>query len=112
MLNLLWPIFLIISVFYAICFGDISKINSSIFESTQNAVNMCIKLLGTLMFWNGLMRILSKTSVMEKIKKLLKPVLRHLFPKLNENEEAYNHISMNMIANLLGLRKCSNINGS
>lgn len=69
MLNKIWPFFLIISFIYAICFGNISDTNLSIFTSTENAVNLCIKLLGTICLWNGVIKIAEKTSIIKKIKK-------------------------------------------
>lgn len=106
MLNFIWPVFLIISFVYGVCFGNIAETNTSIFESTESAVNLCIKLLGTICLWNGIMKIAEKTIIVSKLKKMLRPVLKFLFPKINENEEAYTQISMNMVANVMGLRKC------
>lgn len=103
MLNLIWPIFLIISFVYGLCFGDISKTNSAIFESTESAVTLCISLLGTICLWNGIMKIAEKTSIIEKLKKILRPILKFLFPKIKKNEEVYTEISMNMVANIMGL---------
>lgn len=103
MLNLIWPIFLIVSFVYGICFGNISETNAAIFESTEDAVNLCIQLLGTICLWNGIMKIAEKTSIVNKLKKLLKPILRFLFPRLRTSEKAYSQISMNMIANIMGL---------
>ncbi len=45
MLNILWPIFIIISVIYAILTGRISEINQSIFDSTSDAIELSITLL-------------------------------------------------------------------
>lgn len=103
MLNKIWPFFLIISFIYAICFGNISDTNLSIFTSTENAVNLCIKLLGTICLWNGVIKIAEKTSIIKKIKKMLKPILHFLFPNIQENSEAYTAISMNVVANIMGL---------
>ena len=69
MLNYIWPIFLIVSFIYGICFGNIEKTNMAIFESTESAVNLCIKLLGTMCFWSGIMKIAEKTSIVNKLKK-------------------------------------------
>lgn len=104
MLNFIWPIFLIISFSYGICLGDISKTNTAIFESTESAVNLCIKLLGTICLWNGIMKIAERTSIVAKLKKMLRPILRFLFPKISRNEEVYTEISMNVVANVMGLR--------
>lgn len=103
MLNIIWPIFLIISFIYGLCFGDIIKTNSAIFESTENALNLCLSLLGTICLWNGIMKIAEKTSIIKKIKKILMPILKILFPKIKKEEEVYTEISMNMVANIMGL---------
>lgn len=52
MLNKLWPIFIIISIIYAIITGRINEINSSIFESSKSAVDLTITFLGTICLWN------------------------------------------------------------
>ena len=49
------------------------------------------------------MQIASQTSLQKKITKLLKPLLKFLFPEIKEGEEVHNEISMNMVANLMGL---------
>ena len=103
MLNYLWPFFIIISFIYSICCGNIQDTNMSIFESTESAVNLCIKLLGTICLWNGIMNIAERTSLIYRLKKILHPIFRTLFPKLDENDEAYQNISMNVVANIMGL---------
>ena len=45
MLNILWPIFIIVSFVYAIFSGRVAEINSSIFSSVSDAVQLCITLL-------------------------------------------------------------------
>ena len=103
MLNIVWPIFIIISFSFAIFSGNLERLNSSIFESTTDAINLCISLLGTICLWNGIMQIASNTSVVEKLTRFLKPVIRFLFPELKEKPEIQKEVSMNMIANILGL---------
>ena len=103
MLNIIWPIFIIISFIYAIFNGNIDSVNNSIFESTESAVNLSITLLGTICLWNGIMEIASKTSVIDKLTKLLRPLIKFLFPDLKNDKTIQKQISMNMIANILGL---------
>ena len=103
MLNVLWPIFIIVSVVYAILTGRVEQINNSIFESSASAVQLSITLLGTMCLWNGIMQIAQKTSLMNKMKKLLSPFMKILFPEIRKEEQAYTEISMNMVANILGL---------
>lgn len=103
MLNIVWPIFIIISFSFAIFSGNLEELNASIFNSTNDAINLSINLLGTMCLWNGIMQIASNTSLMEKLTKFLKPIIKLLFPKLKNNPKIQKEISMNMIANILGL---------
>ena len=103
MLNIVWPIFIIISIIFAVLTGNIKELNNSIFESTNTAVNLCITLVGTMCLWNGIMQIASKTSAMHKITKFLNPIMRLLFPQLKKDSNIYQEISMNFVANILGL---------
>ena len=103
MLNIIWPIFIIISFSYAIFSGNINKLNESIFSSTSEAVNLCISLLGTICLWNGIMQIANKTTIIDKLTNMLKPLINFLFPEIDKNSSVKKEISMNMIANILGL---------
>ena len=103
MLNLVWPIFIIISFSYAIFSGNLQSLNSSIFDGVESAVDLSITMLGTICLWSGIINVANNTSSIKKINKLLKPVIKFLFPEIKENKKAQNEISMNMIANILGL---------
>ena len=103
MLNIIWPLFIIISYVYAIFTGHISEINNSVFESCESAVKLSITFLGTMCLWNGIMQIAQKTTLINKLTNFLKPIMRFLFPDIEENNPVHKEISMNMIANILGL---------
>ncbi len=103
MLNILWPIIIIISYIYAFLSGNLENINNGIFESSKSAVNLTITFFGTIVLWCGIMQIAKDSSLSEKLSKLLSPLIHFLFPKVKKNSNAYNEISLNIIANILGL---------
>ena len=103
MLNILWPILIIISYMYAILSGNVEKINSAIFEYTEIAVNLCITLLGTMCLWNGIMEIAKNTFFVNRLTNILSPIVNFLFPKIKQDKKLKKEISMNIVANLLGL---------
>ena len=107
MLNIIWPIFIILSFGFAIFSGNIDNLNNSIFSSTSDSVNLCISLLGTICLWNGIMKIAINTSFVEKLTTFLKPIINFLFPEIKENSTIQKEISMNMVANILGLGNAS-----
>ena len=103
MLNKIWPFFIIISFIYAIYSGNFSNINNAIFESADQTVELCLTMFGTLCLWNGIMKIAIKTSMIEKLTKFLKPVISFIFPEIKNDKKISKEISMNMVANILGL---------
>ena len=103
MLNKIWPFFIIISFIYSIYTGNISNVNNAIFDSAEQTVSLCITLLGTLCLWNGIMNIAVKTSLISKLTVVLKPLIKFLFPDLKNDKKISEEVSMNIVANILGL---------
>lgn len=103
MLNKIWPLFIIISFIYAFFSGNIEKVNSGIFESTKSAVNLSVIFLGTICLWNGIMQIAYKSNLINIIVKMLNPIIKILFPEIKNNGKIKKEISMNIVANILGL---------
>jgi len=103
MLNIIWPIFIIISYIYAVITGNTEKINNAIFEYTETAVNLLLTLIGTMCLWNGLMEIASNTKLINRLTKILRPLINFLFPENKNDKKIHEEISMNVVANLLGL---------
>lgn len=103
MLNIIWPIFIIIGFIYAIINGKVLQVNNAVFESTNNAIEVIITMFGTVCLWNGIMQIASNTSIVKIMMKIIKPIMKIIFPELKENMIAYKEITMNIIANIMGL---------
>ena len=103
MLNKLWPIFIIISIVYAIISGNIDSINKSIFESTESVVTFSLTLMGMTCLWNGIIEVAANTKIIEYLSKILKPIIKFLFPKVKEDSKSSKSIIMNITANILGL---------
>lgn len=103
MLNIIWPIFIIVSCAYGVFTGRVEQINNSIFSSVEDAVSLCITFLGTITLWNGIMNIAKETTIMEKLTKLFNPIIKFLFPEVYKNQTINKDISMNVVANVLGL---------
>lgn len=103
MLNKIWPIIIMVSFIYAVISGKIDEINSGIFESTKSAVELAITFLGTICLWNGIMKIAYNSNLINKIVNFLNPIIKRIFPEVNNNEKIKKEISMNMVANILGL---------
>ncbi len=103
MLNKIWPFFIIISFIFAILSGNMEEFNNSLFTSCGEAVDLTITLFGTMCLWNGLMKIVQETSLIQRLSTLISPIMKFLFPKLRKEDKEYKEITINIIANLLGI---------
>lgn len=103
MLNKIWPFFIIISFIFAIITGNIERFNNSIFSSCAQAVDLSIKLFGTMCLWNGIMKIVQESSLIKKLSNIISPLMKILFPNMKKGDKEYEEITINIIANLLGI---------
>ena len=103
MLNSIWPLFIICSIIYGIMSGNLEQLNNSVFNGAQDAVTTTLTLLGSMCLWNGLMNIAEKTKFVDVISKIISPLVKILFPEIKENKKITHEVSMNMVANILGL---------
>ena len=49
------------------------------------------------------MKIVQETSLIIRLSNLIRPLMRFLFSKMNEKDKEYKEITLNIIANLLGI---------
>lgn len=103
MLNLLWAGMLLIGLIYGCINGTITQVNTALLESAKDAVTLCISMLGIMAFWTGLMAIARSAGVISRLERLLRPLLRLLFPGVPKDHPAGEYIVSNLIANFLGL---------
>lgn len=103
MLNYLWGGMILIAVIYGTVTGNVKAVGSAAVDSSKEAVELCITMLGVMALWTGVMRIAEASGLTEKFRKVARPVLRFLFPDVPENSEANDYIASNLLANLLGL---------
>lgn len=103
MLNKIWPAFILTAFIFSAFTGNISNFNNSIFSSCTQAVELTVKLFGTMCLWNGLMKIVQETRLMKSLNKIIMPFMKLLFPKIKKEDKEYKEITINIIANLLGI---------
>ena len=103
MLNYLWAGMLIFGVLWGVLQGKGAELTQAVLDGGRSAVELSLTLLGAMAIWTGLMEIAEKCGILQGIHRLLRPVIRWLFPDLPEDHPATESISMNFAANILGL---------
>ena len=72
-------------------------------DGAAAAVELCLSLAGVLCLWMGVMEIMRRSGLSQKLSRLLMPVLRRLYPAFARDREVMDTIAANVSANLLGL---------
>lgn len=103
MLNFLWGGMILIAVVYGTLTGNVKEVGNAALDSSKEAVELCITMLGVMALWTGLMRIAQASGLTKRFIRLARPVLRFLFPEVPEGSKANEYIASNMLANILGL---------
>ncbi len=75
----------------------------SLFSMAKLSVEVMVLLFGTLTLWLGFLKIAEHSGLVEKIASWLSPLFRRLMPEVPKNHPAAGLITMNFIANGLGL---------
>lgn len=78
-------------------------LTEQLLHGANDAVNLGIGLIGVLALFLGLMKVIEECGLLEKIAKLLSPLLRWLFPDVPANHPAMGAMVMNLSANMLGM---------
>ena len=103
MLNYIWAYMIIIGVIYGLATGNIEQVGNGAVESAEEAIKLCITMLGIMSMWMGFMEVAKKSGLIKKAEKSLNPVITWLFPNLPKNHSAREHITSNIRANIVGL---------
>ncbi|MBQ6152994.1 MAG: spore maturation protein A [Ruminococcus sp.] len=103
MLSYIFAGMILISLIFAAVTGNMAELSSSALDSASEAITLILKMCGGLCMWSGVMAIAKDAGLTEKMSKIFAPLLRKLFPDIDEGSDAFSYISMNISANLLGL---------
>lgn len=103
MINHIWSAMVVFSLITAIFGGTADALSNAIISSASDAVSLCIRLAGTICLWGGLMEIAEQSGLTNAVCRLISPILRLVFPKMDMKSKTARAISMNVTANLLGL---------
>lgn len=103
MLNYLWAFMLVLGITVGAISGKIDVVSSEFINSSKEAINLCITMLGIMAMWTGIMKIAEKSGLVKTFTRWLTPFIRFLFPDIPKEHIVNEYIASNIIANILGL---------
>ena len=99
-MNKIWALLMLASIVLLI-FNNPSALVTEMTESAMGVINLCVELVAVYAIWLGILEIVDKTGLSEKLAKLLSPLIRFLFK--TDDPEIIKMIAMNMSSNILGV---------
>ena len=103
MLNYLWAGMTLTGILWGALHGQMTAVTDGAIQASKEAVTLCITMLGVMTLWTGVLEIGHRSGLVDQLARRMGPVLTFLFPRLDPDGEARKQISVNMIANMLGL---------
>ena len=80
------------------------KLNAALLEAARvSVVDICIPLIGTMALWLGLLNVAKDAGLIDAFARLMRPLMRWLFPEVPDGHPAQGAMLMNFSANMIGL---------
>jgi spore maturation protein SpmA len=104
MLNYIWLGLMLCAVIIGGLNGQLGQVAQSSLDWASDAVlKIAFALIGLMALWLGIMRLAERAGLVSLLARLLRPVLRLIFPEVPADHPAMGSMLMNISANLLGL---------
>lgn len=107
MLNAIWLVLIVAGVvvggFLGTLAGDEGVVQGAFDMAKFAVVNLAIPLGAIMILWLGLMRLAEASGLISVLARLIRPVMRRLFPDVPADHPAMGSMILNMAANMLGL---------
>lgn len=103
MLNYIWLGLIVLAVLIGGFTGRVKEVVDGSVKSAETAVTLSLGLIGIMALWLGIMRLAEKAGLVQALARLLRPLMRWLFPDVPTDHPAMGSMVMNIAANVLGL---------
>ncbi len=102
MINYLFASFFIIGIIYSLITNNLS-ISSEMLSASKTGLDLIISIIPIICLWLGIMNIAKKSGLLDKVAKLLTPILTIIFPEIPKNSPCFSYIGTNIVLNMLGI---------
>ena len=102
-MTVIWTGMVAVSILCGLATGRGPEVAAAAVEGTRAAVELCLSIGGMMCLWTGVMEVMRRSGLAQKLSRLLRPILRRLYPSVADDREVMDSISANVSANLLGL---------
>ena len=104
MLNYIWLALIVLAVVIGGLTDNLKAVADKSFEMAEFAVmKTALPLVGIMALWLGVMRLAERAGLVALLARLLRPLMRRLFPEVPADHPAIGSMVLNIAASMLGL---------
>lgn len=105
MINIIWGVMIVAGMIYGAINGSdvVEQISGACIDSTKEAIELCIVMLGVVGMWNGVINIARRSGLLDIWTKKMDGFISFMFPAIEKEDEVRKDIATNLIANILGI---------
>ena len=100
---LIWTGMVVAALLCGLATGNGPAVAAAAMEGAAAAVELCLSMAGVLCLWMGVMEVMKRSGLSQALTRLLRPVLKRLYPEFARDRAVMDSIAANVSANLLGL---------
>ncbi len=102
-MSVIWTVMVAVAIICGVATGRADAVSAGALEGAASAIDLCLSMTGVLCLWTGVMEIMTRSGLSQKLARLLMPVLRLLYPEFAADGQVMETVAANVSANLLGL---------
>ncbi|MGN0985362.1 MAG: spore maturation protein A [Candidatus Enterenecus sp.] len=102
-MSVIWTVMVGASIVCGLLTGRGEAVAVAALEGAAAGVELCLSMAGALCLWMGVMEVMRRSGLAEGLSRLLRPVLKRLYPDFAGDKRVMDTVSANVSANLLGL---------
>jgi spore maturation protein A len=103
MINYIWAFLIVVGTIIGVFTGHIQAVGDAAIDGAKEAGLLCVSLIGAYALWLGVLNVAKEAGLIDALAKRMRGVVRRLFKGVPPNSEASGYITLNIVANMLGM---------
>jgi spore maturation protein A len=103
MISYIWAFLIIVGTVVGIATGKVDAVSQAALDGSKDAALLCLGLIGAYALWLGTLNIAHEAGLVSSIARRMRGLIRRLFPGVPPGSAASGFITLNIVANMLGM---------
>ncbi len=103
MVNYIWAFLIVVGTVVGIATGRADAVSQAALDGAKDAALLCVSLIGAYILWLGVLNVAKEAGLVDAIARRMRGIIRWLFPSVPPGGAASGFITLNIVANMLGM---------